>query len=332
MNEEVTYPLRLDQFLARQQICTSRSEAVKFIQEGRVKINGVVQTKPSFLVASEPDSIDINRPDIKLSSLVAQKIDFNILYEDDDVLVLEKPAGLVVHPGAGNYDHSLVHGLLHHCKGLSQIGGEERPGIVHRLDKGTSGVMVVAKNDNAHHRLTEQFQNHSIYKKYLAVVVGKFPQQELRIENLMKRSEFNRKKFVVNSKKGKKAISFVKCLATNERASLVEVEIKTGRTHQVRVHLSHCHHPILGDELYGGTKKLSAYSESEKSVVRSWDRPLLHAMRLDFNHPRTNKRMTFVCACDDIFKQGVEMFLPEARELISYASSARSESSSRGDS
>ncbi len=298
---------RLDHYLASQNLCTSRSEALRLIEDSRVLVNGNVE-KPSYKV-KPGDKITIDRPPLKVSELTPKKIDFDILFEDAHILVLNKPAGLVVHPGAGNYDESLVHGLLHHCKDLSGIGGVERPGIVHRLDKGTSGLMVIAKTDTAHHNLTTQFQNRTVKKEYVALCVGEILKTEQTLKHLMKRAEFNRKKFVVNQKKGKEAITHVTVLQKNKRVSFVSVKIDTGRTHQIRVHLSFIGHPIVGDETYGGTKKLGNFSEEEKIYIRDLGRPLLHSRALSFTHPVTGKPLAFSQEVSKDFELALKRFL-----------------------
>lgn len=297
---------RLDVYLVKKQLATSRSEAAFFISNGHAKVNQQV-VKPSYRV-QEGDQIEVIPPPVKPSQLVPHHIDFDILHEDKHIIVLNKPAGLVVHPGAGNYDTSLVHGLLHHCQDLAGVGGVERPGIVHRLDKGTSGVMIVAKNNQAHQNLTAQFQDRTIKKEYKAIVAGELPFQESRLENLMKRAEMHRKKFVVNEKKGKIAITLVSCLAKNAKASYVAVSLETGRTHQIRVHLSYLHHPILGDELYGGTKKLKLFSDAEKTWIQNLGRPLLHSHQIGFLHPHTRKRLEFEAPLPPEFLVALEKF------------------------
>lgn len=301
---------RLDQFLAQGQHCTSRSEAIKWIKDGFVLVNKA-KAKPSHKL-KEGDQIQITPPKVKPSELTPQKIDFPILFEDKDLLVLDKPAGLVVHPGAGNYELSLVHGLLHHCQDLSGIGGVERPGIVHRLDKGTSGLMVVAKTDKAHVHLSQQFQDKTVQKTYLALAYGSFEQDEMRIENLIKRSEMNRKKFVVNQKKGKIAISQVRCLRRSKLVSLLNVQIHTGRTHQIRVHLTHLGHPVLGDDLYGGTKKLRQFSDDQSQYVKNIGHQLLHAAHLSFEHPCFGELLSFQAEPPEDFKNAYEYFFEEA--------------------
>lgn len=298
---------RLDHYLAQMDLCTSRSEAGKLIKDGYVLVNDKVH-KPSYKV-QEGDQIVVDKPPLKPTELTPKKIDFEILYEDKDILVLNKPAGLVVHPGAGNYDESLVHGLLHHCQDLSGIGGVERPGIVHRLDKGTTGVMVVAKNDSAHQNLSDQFKDKKVKKVYVALCRGSIAKLEQTLVNLMKRAETNRKKFVVNKKKGKEAITHVRVLKKNNRVSYVSVTIETGRTHQIRVHLSYMGHPILGDEVYGGTKKLHPFDEDEKKFIRDLRHPLLHSRLLEFSHPRTDKKMSFETEPPSDFNQALKTFL-----------------------
>jgi len=301
---------RLDKYLSEVKIATSRSEAARWIEDGFVEIGGKVIRKPSQQVRVG-EEILIRKPALKAMDLTPKVLDLEVFFEDKDLLVLNKPAGLVVHPGAGNYDLSLVHGLLHHCKDeLSGIGGVERPGIVHRLDKGTSGVMVVAKSDFAHQELSRQFQNHEVVKIYKALVLGEITKSEQTLIHLMKRSELNRKKFVVNQKKGKQAITHVSVLRRTERVSFVSVRIETGRTHQIRVHLSHIGHPILGDETYGGTKKLTRFSEDEKTFVRDLNRPLLHSYSLSFKHPKTKLELTFEAPLSPDFEEALRRFLP----------------------
>lgn len=297
---------RIDHYLAQKSICTSRSEAARLIQDGRILLNGAVAKPASQVHAS--DKIDIDWPPLKATELTPKKIAFEILFEDKDILVLNKPAGLVVHPGAGNYDESLVHGLLHHCDDLSGVGGVERPGIVHRLDKGTSGVMVVAKNDKAHQDLSAQFQNKEVQKEYEALCLGAIQKQEQTLIHLMKRAEMNRKKFVVNQKKGKQAITHVKVLKKNHKVSHVSVRIETGRTHQIRVHLSFIGHPILGDETYGGTKKLKGLSAEEARQIGSLGHSLLHSKTLKFKHPRSFELLSFSCDLPDDFKNTLKYF------------------------
>ncbi|MBU0506849.1 MAG: RluA family pseudouridine synthase, partial [bacterium] len=274
---------------------------------GFVSVNGQSQIKTSYKVCVD-DKLTIEFPAMKPTELTPHEVDFEILYEDKDLLVLNKPANLIVHPGAGNYETSLVHGLLHHCKDLSGIGGVERPGIVHRLDKGTSGVMVVAKHDRAHQILSEQFKNHEVEKKYWALCLGSVSSPKQTLRTLIKRSETNRKKFIVNLKRGKEAVSHISILRKNERVTLTEIKIDTGRTHQIRVHMSHLGHSILGDEVYGGTKKLANFNEEEKQYIRDLGHPLLHAKKLSFTHPISGDRKSFETDLPIDFNKALKKF------------------------
>lgn len=301
-------PIRLDKFLAQNNLATSRSEASDWIQNKCVTVNGEF-VKASYAVQNG-DEIQIQKPSLKTLDLTPHKVDFEIVYEDDDLLVINKPAGLVVHPGPGNYETSLVHGLLYHCgKSLSGIGGVERPGIVHRLDKGTSGLMLVAKSDKAHQALTKLFQNRLIEKKYRALALYEMQKTQQTLKDLMKRSETNRKKFVVNSKKGKEAITHVSVLKKNKLCSYVEVKIDTGRTHQIRVHLKAIHHPIMGDETYGGTQKLKGFAPDDVRFIKDLGRPLLHSFSLSFEHPVQKKNLQFEKEVPEDFQKALTRFL-----------------------
>lgn len=307
-HQVLTGGVRLDKYLAAENIATSRMEVLRWIEDDLVEVNGKL-AKAAYVVKSG-DHITVQKPELKSLALTPKKTAFEILFEDADLLVINKPAGLVVHPGAGNYDESLVHGLLFHCQDtLSGIGGVERPGIVHRLDKGTSGVMVIAKTDVAHRALSQQFQEHTVKKEYHALVLGRVQKEQQTLVHLMKRSEMNRKKFIVNAKKGKEAITHVTVLEKNLRVSLVSVVIETGRTHQIRVHLSFIGHPVMGDETYGGTKKLVSFDDDEKKYIRELGHPLLHAHKLTFMHPRTKKVLTYSVARPADFEAAIKKFM-----------------------
>lgn len=284
---------RLDKWLAA---CTdmSRNRLSGLIAGGYVRVNGVVITdQDRKTAAGEVFEIFIPPPVPAIPQ--AQEIPLDIVYEDGDLLVLNKPAGMVVHPAAGNYDGTLVNALLAHCTGgLSGIGGVIRPGIVHRLDKDTSGLMVVAKNDEAHQALSAQFAVHSLERCYLALVWGMLLPPAGVVETQIGRSRSDRKKMAVVSSGGKRAETHYKTLKVFESGavSLVECSLKTGRTHQVRVHMTSLGHPLIGDKTYGRIPKGTAHSDSLKRVAE-FERQALHSYKMTFEHPRTHKTMRF---------------------------------------
>lgn len=299
--------MRLDQHLSSQKMAPSRSQIARWIDEGHVLVNGK-KVKASYLVKPE-DQIQVTPPKIQPSALIAEEIPLDILYEDDVLLVLNKPASLVVHPGAGHATGTLVQALLAHCKGLSSIGGVERPGIVHRLDKGTSGVMVIAKNDLTHQALSEQFKNHQVTKIYWALVYGKFKKTTGTISTFLSRSPHHRKKFSVSESRGKKAVTHYRVLQEGGGLSWVELNLETGRTHQIRVHLTDAGHSVVGDPLYGG------HSGREKQFrdillrrfLKKLDHTLLHARQLRFFHPLLKKEMEFEAPLPEDFKKALKM-------------------------
>lgn len=244
---------------------------------------------PSFKLTA-PVKVRVTIPPATASENAAQDLPLVIAYEDDDVIVVDKPAGLVVHPAAGNDDGTLVNALLHHCAGqLSGIGGVARPGIVHRIDKGTSGLIIAAKNDVAHEGLAKQFADHSIVRRYQALVYGHPRPMAGTIEGAIARASANRKKMaIVPDGKGKHAVTHYETLETLKNASLIECRLETGRTHQVRVHMTHIGHSLLGDPAYGRTKK--PISDLLKSL--QFERQALHAAVLGFVHPKSGKSIT----------------------------------------
>ena len=269
---------RLDKYISKQKEELSRAMIQKLIEEGEILVNGIVQ-KASYKV-QEGEKITINIPEAKETDIKAQDIPLNIIYEDNDILVVNKPKGMVVHPAIGNLDGTLVNAIMAHCKdNLSGIGGELRPGIVHRLDKDTSGLLIVAKNDKAHINLSEQIQNREIKKVYLALVRGIVPENEATINMPIGRSTKDRKKMSVD-KKGKVAITHFKVLERFHKYTYLEVIIETGRTHQIRVHMAEIGHPVVGDYTYSNGK-------NEFNV----EGQMLHAKSLDFKHPITGKLM-----------------------------------------
>lgn len=271
---------RLDSFLHTHAPQRSRAFFQKLIAAGRVTVNGK-PARASYRI-KPGDRITVHIPPPAPATVNAEPAPLAILYEDEHLLVLNKPAGLVVHPGAGRNSGTLVNALLHHCRGqLSGIGGVERPGIVHRLDKGTSGCLVVAKTDATHQALVRQFKSRSVQKIYRAVCWGVFQSPVGRIETLIGRDPHHRKKMSARVVRGRPAITEYRVLRQHQNVALVELTLHTGRTHQIRVHMSHIGHPVVGDPLYG---------RRPANVVA---RPLLHAYRLAFTHPITGKPMEF---------------------------------------
>lgn len=267
--------LRLDQFLAKQAPQYSRSRLQQLIRGGFVRLNGA-STRPRQIVRAG-DKIDLIEPPLEKIETRSEPIPLNILFEDEDLLVINKQAGLAVHPGAGQREGTLVNALLSHCATLSGIGGKERPGIVHRLDKETSGCLVVAKNDRAHQELSKQFAARTVEKIYLALVAGKLRKPAGTIEENIGRHPVHRQRMQVTSLRGRTAKTDYRVIRASDEASLIECRLHTGRTHQVRVHLHHLGHPILGDKLYA------------PRLAKNFSRQMLHAWKLAFQHPRTGE-------------------------------------------
>lgn len=275
---------RLDQFLATRIPSETRSRLTALIKQGLVLVDDTSR-KGAFRLRGN-ETVRVVVPDAKPIALDAEQVDFVILHEDDDLLVLSKPPGLVVHPAAGHFHGTLVHGLLFHCRNLSGISGVERPGIVHRLDKDTSGIMVVAKNDPAHRALVVQFKERLMTKIYHALVHGCFQEQRGRVELPVGRHPIDRKKMAVREYDGRFAATSWQVLEEfGRRVSFVELRPETGRTHQLRVHMAHLGHPLLGDTVYGGRKK------DPGGLMAT--RHLLHASTLVFQHPKTSERLEF---------------------------------------
>ena len=287
---------RLDRFLAAQAPTLSRARIQDLIASGHVTRNGSASKASARLRAG--DTIALDEPPPVSVETKAEDIALTVLFEDADLIVVSKPAGLVVHPGAGNWDGTLVNALLHHCHDLSGIGGERRPGIVHRLDKDTSGCLVVAKNDFTHERLAAQFAGREVTKIYLALAGGKFPRTSGVIEAAIARHPVQRKKMtVVQGDRGRASKTSWRVLREVDGATLVECTLHTGRTHQIRVHLKHLGHPILGDEVYGRRA--------------GYPRQMLHAWKLGFTHPRSGERLNFESPIPaDFVEAGVPPHLP----------------------
>jgi 23S rRNA pseudouridine1911/1915/1917 synthase len=290
--ETADIDLRIDSFLSMRINELTRSRIQTLIREGNIKVNNS-QVKTSYRLRAG-DSIELVLPPSLPYQLNPEPLDLSIIYEDTSIIVLDKPPGLVIHPAPGHHDGTLVHGLLHHCNDLSGIGGVMRPGIVHRLDRDTSGLIVVAKNDKAHNFLSGQFKNGMISKRYFALVHGIPAKSKGRIDLPISRNPIKRKEMAVSSK-GKNAITewrMEKTLA--DRFSLLSVIIKTGRTHQIRVHMSHIGHPVVGDPVYGFKnswwKKNRFPADEIQDCIK---RQMLHSAYLAFIHPDSEKLMEF---------------------------------------
>ena len=287
----IAAPARLDKALAEASDL-SRARVQALIDEARVKVDGAPATSPSAKVAAGAQ-FTISVPPAVEAEAKPQDIPLDIAFEDEHLIVVNKPAGMVVHPAAGNPDGTLVNALLHHCRGqLSGIGGVARPGIVHRIDKDTSGLLVVAKSDAAHEGLAAQFAQHSVHRRYLAVCGGHPSPAEGTIEAKLGRSDANRKKMAVldkNSSRGKHAITHYKVLKRLESSALLECRLETGRTHQVRVHCASIGHALLGDPIYGRTPK----PLKNLLLQAKFARQALHAAELGFLHPILGQELRF---------------------------------------
>ena len=269
---------RLDVYVTNQISDITRTSAQRQIEQGNILVNGKKQ-KASYKVI-EGDVISLEKVEPREIELKAQDIPVDIIYEDNDIIVVNKPKGMVVHPANGNPDGTLVNAIMAICKGsLSGIGGEIRPGIVHRLDKDTSGLLIVAKNDLAHVNMSEEIKRHEVKKTYIALVRGVVKENEATIDMPIGRSNSDRKKMTV-TKNGKNAVTHIKVLKRYDKYTLLEINIETGRTHQIRVHLAHIGYPVIGDYIYSNGK-------NEFGVVGQ----CLHAKSLEFKHPITGKEM-----------------------------------------
>ena len=279
---------RLDKFLSARYPAVSRGAIQRLIDQGHIQINGRA-VKPTHQPRAG-EEISVCWPEARPAQAQAEDIPLDILYEDQDLLVLNKAPGIVVHPAAGHEEHTLVNALLHHCQGrLSGIGGVARPGIVHRLDKETSGCLVVAKNDAAHGALSEQFSRHTIDKTYHAILCGELPRASGEIHAAIARHPSHRKRMAVSRGEGRDARTTYRLLERLSCATLVEAKLHTGRTHQIRVHFQHLGFPIAGDDTYGAkqTKHLTELTGYMPPRV------LLHALKLEFTHPRTGRPRSF---------------------------------------
>lgn len=289
--EEQESGCRIDAWLAERKPDLSRSYIQKLAKDGKVLVNQKA-VKPNYKLRAG-DSVTVHVPVPEEPEILPENIPLDILYEDEDVLVVNKPKGMVVHPAAGHTAGTLVNAVLYHCQGnLSGINGILRPGIVHRIDKDTTGALLICKNDAAHHSLAEQLKEHSINRRYRAVVWGNLPEDTGTVEGPVGRHPTDRKKMAINRKNGKEAVTHYQVLERFGNATYVECRLETGRTHQIRVHMSSIGHPLLGDEVYGSGKspwKLQGQT--------------LHAMTLGFVHPRTGEYLEFQAPLPDYFEE-----------------------------
>jgi 23S rRNA pseudouridine1911/1915/1917 synthase len=285
---------RIDTFVAGRLPRCSRSHAALLIRQGFIQVNGQ-NCKPGHRV-KPCESIRVRVPMPMPTDLVAEPLRLDILFEDADLIVINKPAGMVVHPAAGHQTGTLVHGILYHCPDIEGIGIEKRPGIVHRLDKDTSGIMVVAKNSRAHDDLSRQFKARSIEKHYLALVVGSPKEDTGRVDLPIGRHPVERKKMSTRTRRGREALTLWQVRERFSGATLIDVELKTGRTHQIRVHCHAMGYPILGDPVYGrkgGTHRMTARYAALQAVFKNAQRQMLHAFMIGFRHPRDGRALSF---------------------------------------
>ncbi|SHH35344.1 23S rRNA pseudouridine1911/1915/1917 synthase [Caloranaerobacter azorensis DSM 13643] len=285
---------RVDSYLAKKLEEVSRSYIKKLIKDGHIKVNNL-QVKPKYVV-NKGDVITVKLPEPEKLELIPQDLPIEIVYEDEDVAVVNKPRGMVVHPAPGNYSGTLVNALLYHLESLSTINGVVRPGIVHRIDKDTSGLLMIAKNDFAHIELSKQLKEHSITRIYYALVEGNIKVDNGTINAPIGRHPVDRKKMAVTDRNSKRAITHFKVLERFGQYTLIEAKLETGRTHQIRVHMSYIKHPLVGDLVYG-SKKNEFKQEGQ----------LLHAKVIGFIHPRTKEYMEFDSQLPDYFKKVLDV-------------------------
>lgn len=294
---ELVYPFdwpaeRLDVFIVRQEPDLTRSAVQRLVEAGRVTVDGA-PAKPSLKLKGG-ERIVVEIPPPLPATPLAEQIPLEILYEDHDLIVVSKPAGMSVHPGAGRQEGTLVNALLGHCSDLSGIGGEVRPGIVHRIDKDTTGVLVAAKNDRSHHGLARQFKAHSIKRVYLALVYGSPKTDKGSIDTDIGRHPTDRKRMSGTARRGKRAVTHWKVTGRYGQVSALELRLETGRTHQIRVHLSEAGHPLLGDPVYGSAGRLPGLKDPQlRALVKGLGRQALHARTLGFIHPASGEYLEF---------------------------------------
>lgn len=292
---------RLDHIITEFILEFSRSYIKELIDEEYILVNEKV-SKASYKVKID-DIIDVYEKPVESIEIKPENIEINIVYEDDDLLVINKPTGMVVHPGAGTSSNTLVNALLYHIKDLSGINGKIRPGIVHRIDKDTSGLLVVAKNDVAHNFLAEQLKDKTLHRNYLALVHGQILDSNIIIDAPIGRDKNERTKMAITGGNSKDAITKVKVLEVYEKYTFIECQLETGRTHQIRVHLNYINHPLVGDPKYGYRKDKDSYGQ------------YLHAYKIGFIHPKTKEYLEFEVDLEETFKNKLEIIRNEKTEI-----------------
>ena len=314
--EEQDKNLRVDVFINKKEKSISRTRVKNLILDKQLNLNDRIMMDPSKKI-NPGDNIDLIIPEPKKASLKPYKFELDIVYEDKDLIVLNKPSGIVMHPGAGNFDNTIVNALINYDKNsLSNIGDELRPGIVHRIDKNTSGLVVIAKNNQTHESLSIQFSKHSITRIYQLLIWGKIRPSKGRIETLISRSSKNRQMMEVSNSKGKKAITNYKTIELFENKntptlSLLECKLETGRTHQIRVHMNYLGNSIVGDDKYKKKfKKISNIDPLLENYLMNLNRQFLHAKTIGFIHPKKNKEMIF----NSILPQELEIIIKMLRK------------------
>lgn len=282
---------RLDKTVA-QALNLSRSRIKELLEDDRILVNGSVE-KPSYQVQEE-DQIQVDLPEAEEVEILPEPMDLDIVYEDQDLVVVNKPKGLVVHPAPGHHSGTLVNGLLAHCQDLSGINGKLRPGIVHRIDKDTSGLLIICKNDHSHREIAKQLQDKTCHREYVALVHHPFDHDHGTINAPIGRDEKDRQKMAVTAKNSKSAITHFRVLKNYKDYALVSCLLETGRTHQIRVHMQYIGHPVVGDPKYGYRKTMDTQGQ------------LLHAARIEFIHPSTREKITLEAPLDPIFAKVIE--------------------------
>lgn len=294
--------IRADKYIASHTEYT-REYISKMIKSGYIKINGNI-FKPSYIININ-DEIDIDESFKIETDIEGEDIDFKILYEDEDLMVIDKPSGLVVHPGSGNLNHTLVNALIHHNKSLSTIGGDERPGIVHRIDKDTSGIMLVAKTNKCHELLADDFKNKKVKRTYIALLKGVFPHQSATIDAPIGRDKNNRLKMCVTSENSKNAVTHLKVIKRYQKYTLVSLVLDTGRTHQIRVHMAYIGYPVYNDPVYSG-QKATEFGQ------------FLHSSEVDFIHPITKEHLHFKAELPSEFQSFIDKLDEDVSDSSTY--------------